>query len=638
MIYLMNDIVTEVKVVKNKKQLIWIVGAALAILAIAATIIIIICNKPDEKKVDANTLFPFFVSEINIIENGATQYYVVYAETASQEVITAANNIINEVTKLTGVTLNSATDTDLPPDNKYIIVGDTTLDDSIKVKATINNAADSFVITATENGNIVILSNYEDKLEKATGLFTGTIIKNNYNPDTKTLAYEGYYEQGKDNLPDGYKLAELKKSKIVYATNLDGYRAVAETLRHHIKTTYNVDVPVYPDEGSVPSAREILIGETNRDVSQTYYETKAYIMEYDVMVENGSIQILSGGSFSARKAVEELCEKLLNEDNAKKTLEKGSYTNNKMLANALPKNSSTDARLMTLNIMPYVLGEAAYANILPIRERVEIFAGILISYQPDVIGLQEADFKWQEQIPYYIDVLNEYYDLGYEFVLHTYNGKNVYCPMIYRADKYDALVCKYNHYDYHTSSANANDRYIRGASQLVLQNKNDAGEKFVAINAHWDHGGQTTTANPQYMNECAQHEAAIVKNCKLEYPGTRIFCLGDFNSHRYNGVFFDQFCADIDGKIASEVARESGTLKASGGYHAGSAANILEDGTRSDCKPTMNKFIDHIIFTSSDESTKTSVLRHDTLFATDGYCHILSDHCAVYADFEFTEG
>ena len=87
----------------------------------------------------------------------------------------------------------------------------------------------------------------------------------------------------------------------------------------------------------------------------------------------------------------------------------------------------------------------------------------------------------------------------------------------------------------------------------------------------------------------------------------------------------------------NEVAKENGTLKTPGGYHA-SGAKMIESGTRDDFAPTKDKFIDHLIFTCSNASVKTSVLSHDTLYKTDGYCHIISDHCPVYADFDFTEG
>lgn len=621
---------------KNKKQLLRITGLSAAVLAVIAVIVCFIFVD-FEKSVDE--LFPSFNKDLKIIESAETKYTIVYSDFASDEEVAAANKISEEISKLTNVSFETKFDTEIAENSneKYIIVGETSLKDSADAKSALHNSADSFVITATANDNIVIVSNYEDHIVKAAEHFVSNLLTKNYDAASSTLKYEGYYNKGNDELPEGYNLADLKKSKIVYATNLDGYRIVAETLRNQIKSVYKIDLPVYADEEQVSSAREILIGETNRDLSKSYYKKNAYIMEYNVVAQNGSLQILSGGSFTARKAVEELSAKLLKSADTKKELEKGTYTSKNLLAKAVATTQGTDVRLMTLNIMPYVAGEEKYPTVLPVRERAEIFAGVLISYAPDAIGLQEADFKWQEQIPHYVELLNNYYNLGYDFVLSTYNGKNNYCPMLYRADKYEALECKYKLYDYHINSANSDGNYVRGASQLVLQNKNNSSEKFVFINAHWDHGGQTTTANPQHMNECASSEAAIVNEYKLKYPNVRIFCGGDFNSHRYNGVFFRQFCDEIDGSIASEVAKENGTLKTPGGYHA-SGAKMIESGTRDDFAPTKDKFIDHLIFTCSNASVKTSVLSHDTLYKTDGYCHIISDHCPVYADFDFTEG
>lgn len=589
-------------------------------------------------KDDVNSVFPFFDKSTNIIENGRAEYAVLCASSASDDVIAAAETIIDGIYDKTGIRLEMVYDTAAEPDGKYIIVGDTSLEDSAEVRSIFGDATDAFAIGQTESGNIVVISNYEEYIMQAAEYYVDNLVSSNFNAAEATLNFKGYYHKGTDNLPDGFDMAELSETQIVYATNLDGYRVVAETIHDRVKSVYNIDLPIYPDDESPVSSREILIGETNRELSRSYYANNGYIMKYDVVAKSGRLQVLCGGSFSARKAVEYLNSNLFTSSNSKKVLGQGSYTSKNMLASNMARPSGTDARIMTLNIMPYTLGEAEYANILPIRERVEIFAGMLIASSPDVLGLQEACYKWQEQIPHYIEELNEHYGLGYEFVLSSYKGQNNYSPMIYRADKYDAVECKYQHYDYHTSSANSNGVYVRGAAQLVLQSKTNSAERFIVINSHWDHGGQVTTARPYQMNECASSEAAIVASYKAKYPNYRIFCIGDFNSHRYNEVFFDWFCENINGSVASDVARSAGTLKVAGGYHAGDGTGIKENGTRNDCNPAKTVFIDHIVFTSATSSVTTAVLNHNTIYGTSGYCHIISDHVPVYADFEFTAG
>lgn len=575
-------------------------------------------------------------SSVNIIENGKSVYSVVYPASGSKLAITAANKIIDGISALTGVTLPSVSDSEAAakPDGKYIIVGNSSLDETAKVKATLKSDTNSYVVEQTESGNIVIVSNKEEQILVAAEYYVSNLLTANYDATTTTLNFEGCYFDGVENLPLGFQMEDLIDTKIVYATNLPDYQAVAETLHNKIRDVYNLDVPVYSDEEKGEASREILIGETNREISKEYYSNSGYIMEYKVFAYRGSLQIACGGSFTARKAAEYICSNLLTSSNASKVLGQGEYASKSLIGSNIAVTSGTDARIMTLNIMPYTLGEAEYANILPVSERAEIVAGMLINVTPDVIGLQEACFEWQEQLPHYIEVLGTKYNLGYSLVFSSHNERNNYTPIIYRADKFDAIEYKYQHYDYHTSSANSNGIYVRGAAQIVLQNINDSSQKFIVINSHWDHGGQTTTAHPQYMNECASSEAAIVNAYKEKYPGVRIFCTGDFNSHRYNNVFFNQFCDEINGTVASEAASAAGTLLVAGGYHAGSAAKIYENGTRDDCSPAKGTFIDHVVFTCSDSSMKTSVLSHNTIYRTEGYNHIISDHCPVYADFD----
>ncbi len=577
-------------------------------------------------------------NDTRIIDNGKAQYAVVYSTFCSDDVRTAADRIIDGIFELTGVSLPVVDEQTAfgAPDNKYIIVGDSVFPESAEVKSTLSAKADAYAIEQTETGNIVLVANYDSGILAAAEHYVKSLISENYSVESGVLTFEGCYFDGTDTLPAGFNIADLNDTKIVYATNLDGYQIVAETLQNAIRDVYHIDVPVYADTEKGSSAREILIGQTNRELSSTYYADKAYVMEYNVIAYRGSLQIACGGSLSARKAVDYLNSSLFTAANSSKKLSQGSYTSKKLSGSAVPITSGANVRIMTLNIMPYILGESAYANILPVRERAEIFAGMLINYTPDVIGFQEFDFKWQEQMPHYIDVLNEYYDLGYELVFSSYNGDNNYSPMMYRADKYTAIECKYQMYDYHKYSAESNGYYIRGAAQLVLQSKNNASEKFVVVNSHWDHGGQTTTANPQYMNECASSEAAIVNAYKAKYPDARIFCTGDFNSHRYNETYLKQFCNDIGGTVASSAAKSAGTLIVAGGYHASDATKILEDQPRSySSGGNANVFIDHIVFTCGNTSKTTQVVRHDTIYQESTYCHVLSDHSPVYADFKF---
>lgn len=572
---------------------------------------------------------------VNIIENGVAKYAVAYSSSCSEAVFTAVNDMLTGISQATGVTLELVRDTAAAEKGgRYILIGDTAFPESAAVKKTLANTADSFAVELADTGNVVVVSNYDDYIIDAVAYYIDELLPQGYSNDTRTLSFKGVFYDGTDHLPDGFDLANIGECRIIYTTKLAGFEDVALELQAAIKSAYGEELPVYSDR-TTSAAREILVGNTNRSLSESCYEDTAYIMEYEVVAHRGSLQIACGGMFSAEKVMDELKETLFSENAEDTFLDAGRYVYADLAGEEVPITDVANVRIMTLNIMPYVLGEKVYPNIRPVIERVEIFAGMLIKHTPDVVGLQEADSKWQSQIPVYIDLLNEYYDLGYKYVLGSYKSKDNYCSMIYRADKYDALVCKYEPYEYDIEAAERRGSYIRGASQLVLQNKKHEDELFIVVNSHWDHGGPIATANPELMNNCARAEEAIVKAYKNEYPEARIFCVGDYNSHRFSGKFLEQFCGAIDGSIASEVARDRKTLIATGGYHANDATKILEDKNREYSSTHKNDFIDHIVFTGGSKAGDTDVVRHDTLYRQENYGHILSDHCAVYADFSF---
>ena len=117
-------------------------------------------------------------------------------------------------------------------------------------------------------------------------------------------------------------------------------------------------------------------------------------MQYRIFVSGASLQIACGGAFSSRKGVEQFAEEFLS-GRLGEVLSEGSHG---ALASVLAPTviapvEGTTVRIMTLNIMPERLGIQKYPNVLSVDERAEIFAGMLLCYTPDVIGLQETKIR-----------------------------------------------------------------------------------------------------------------------------------------------------------------------------------------------------------------------------------------------------
>ena len=562
-----------------------------------------------------------------VVENGKAVYSIVYPQGASSETMSAVFNFWNAIYKATGVSLPMLSEADAVCGERYVLFGDTAFTESAQVRELMTAEGDPYSIT--EKGSyIVVVASSDEALNYAVKHYEADLLKD-IDKGTNTLYFMG---TAMESAPDfrGFDLSRIDRYSIVYSSAAGLYDA-AVLLRAEIEEKTGVSLPMYADNQRVEGHYEILVGKTDRELSEEVYSNAEYIMQYRVFVGGASMQIACGGAFSARKCVERIAETFL--AGSETLLGEGSYGT---LASVLNPTSvahveGTTARIMSLNIMPDRLGKQKYPNVLSVSERAEIFAGMLISYTPDVIGLQETCEVWEAQIPYFLEVLREGYGLDYAFVLGSYNGLNNYCPIIYRQDKYTLDFAKYQPYDYDLKKAMERGYYVRGASQIKLTEKGTS-TTFIVVNSHWDHGGGTSTnpTNPQYTQYCADNEAAIVNGYKLQYPDVRIFMTGDFNNHRpHIATVLSEFLVTVNGSISSDLAREAGTLIVKGGYQSNENYLIDEDVPRTEISTQTNNFRDHVIGTNGG----FRVLRHDTILVN--YCHVLTDHMPVYADIQF---
>ena len=565
-----------------------------------------------------------------IVKNGVAHYSIVYPKNASTAVHSAVDNFQRAIYDITGVKLSRIDDENAVSDGseKYILIGDTTLPETAEVKLMLADSANPYAIVK-KGKHIVIAATDDTALNDAVNRYAKDFVSD-YDQMTNTLYFLGtigIYEPAFK----GFDLNEIARYCIVYSETPGGMYAVAERLQEEIKTKTGIEIPIYLDTQHNSGLYEILIGHTNRALSQDVYAESAYVMAYGVTVKDASMQIACGGTFSARKGVEEFAKSFLTIGTT--WLDEGEHValSANLAPNSVPHTAGTTARIMTLNIMPDRLGSQKYPNVLTVNDRVEILAGMLIRYTPDVIGMQETCEVWEEQIPYYLDVIKADYGINYNIVLNSYNGLNNYNPIIYRGDKYRLDFAKFDPYEYEKTLALKRGYYIRGVSQVKLTEKSN-GTTFIVVNSHWDEGSGTST-NPKYPERtqyCADGELAIINAYKEKYPDVMIFATGDFNSHRpHIATIFKAFLQSVKGSVASELAKQDGTLIATGGYHCNDNTRISEDVPREDISTHANDFIDHIVGTNGS----FTVLRHDTILGN--YCHVMTDHMPVYTDVSF---
>ncbi len=567
-------------------------------------------------------------SSLTLMENGTPLYSIVYPQTTSTTVQNAVFALWNALYTATGVYFPMLSDAEAASRNgRFLLIGNTALPESAEVKKTLSDAV-PYAITSV-GSQMVIVGATDEALRLAVNHYASRLSRD-YDASSETLVFEGLEDDA--STPVGFSLAELSRYSIVYAAAPNGLLDSAKLLQAEILKKHGVKLPIYADSNKIAESCEILIGQTNRSLSQSIYADASYLMRYEAIVGGASLQLACGGPFSARKCVERLSEAFLSNKTA--ILGEGVYSHctADLSTTGYPISEGATARIMTLNMMTEALGIEKYPNVLPATERVEILAGMLIRYTPDVIGLQEFCSVLEAQTPYYLDLLKTRYGLSYEFTLATHNGLPNQCPVLYRPDRYTLDFARYDSYSYADETALKNGFYLRGASQVKLTSKEN-GSTFILLNSHWDHGSGTSTnpTKPERTQYCADAEAALVEQYRALYPDVRIFLTGDFNNHRpHIAIIFREFLAELGGIAADELARKSGTLLVSGGYQCSDNFRMSDDVPRQEISTHPNDFIDHVIGINGG----FRVLHHNTILTN--YCHVMTDHLPVYADIQFT--
>jgi len=404
-----------------------------------------------------------------------------------------------------------------------------------------------------------------------------------------------------------FKSDELQNYVIVYADENPDYYELAYRLNDRIYTNYGVILTTTRDTNSTPSQYEILLGDTNRD------DPTGKVMEYSVTVEPGKFRINVGGSFSAEKAIDLLCEQLFNGQAF--ALDSGTYYQTSLMPGLQEVTESSSARIMSANLLADAFADASYRKA---SYRSEIFAGLLVAYTPDIVGLQEADESWNAMLDLYLEKLESTYGITYSRLLSTHGDKINYTSLLYRSDKYRAEISELQAFSWWTDPTFRHNYHMRNISWAQFSALDDTGKPFIVANTHWSYRTEhadgktclTGAAAPIAINElrtqCKDETNAFLSTLRHTYPEMPIFLTGDFNTSL--SFFTDSDWTPAAFRIISEDAVSAGVA----------LSRVPEAG-----------HFDHLFGTGA-----YSVALYG--FANDANYHtLLTDHPFVYADLFF---
>ncbi len=479
---------------------------------------------------------------LKLIENGSSEYIVVYPNDASDVIMSAVDMLLASIKSKTGVTLNSKSDNLRgaafhDPSEKAILIGKTNYEESQVVLDSLGRF--EYKIAQIENKMVIVALNDAD-VKKAIEYYIANLIKPNVTGEegAKTLLLEEYHYIPEDTDKNSFAIngTDISEFSIVYPKDDGEYKTIGKELQSVVLQKLGVELPMYSDK-EAEQENEILLGKTTRSFSQSLYSNlQNYLMTYSFEVSGDKLQILSGGYYSAMKCVADMPFFVL--ANGKVNFTDGSHRKTEILANPTELTSDADIRIMTANLLNSEWADSR----LDVKYRAEMFAGVLRDYRPDAVGLQEVDARWQTELDKWLEILREEYDL--EYTLHNNknpnDGANVIC-MIFRSDLYTCAEEDTHMFPHWNQS------YSQGVSipMCRLQSKTNNAKEFILMNTHWDvdlwEGAQ--------KDICSEESAAFVNEWKS--AGVPIFFTGDWNANRGRDCL-ENFITATDAQTADE--------------------------------------------------------------------------------------
>lgn len=357
--------------------------------------------------------------------------------------------------------------------------------------------------------------------------------------------------------PTRFDSAALEDYVIVYPAGNADYAALANRLADHLLEKYDVFLTTVGDADSQPTACEIILGDTNR------FDEATGVMEYAVTVKDGKLWVRSGGLFSAEKAVNELCQMVFTGQPL--VLEPGVHYEASFLPSPQGLGMDSAVRIMSANLLADAFADSSYRSAF---YRAEIFAGMLVAYTPDVLGLQEVDAAWNQALPYYLDKLQKVHGLSYALCLDTYEGMTNYTSLLYRSDKFQVADSGLQVFSWWVDPAFRHDYHMRNISWAQFTPLDASQAPFMVANTHWSYRTEHSDGNrylsgataPIAINElrtqCKDETNAFLSSLRQSNPDLPILLTGDFNTSL--PFFTESGWTPTGFALISEAARDSG--------------------------------------------------------------------------------
>ena len=483
------------------------------------------------------------------------------------------------------------------PEAAEILIGYTNRPESLEVLNSI--AYDDFAIVV-KNGKIVVAAHTEERLTQATNFLRDNLLQiRTGESGQKEMVFLGSYHFvgekqflfGKDNSLQSYTIVYKKDSTIL--------KGVAEKFRDMLKANYGVELNVVTDS-TEEQAHEILIGDVNRPLAKECFYDTPQSSDYSYTVKVKGTQILIGAKMDkvTEFGFDSICEKYMmsaysplfnlpvDHCEVKDVI---SFSDSAVLS------EGANLRVMSYNILCELWDAEAGID----GREIPVSAPIL-TYRPDVVGMQEVSANWHTAIKPFLgdvySVVDEKDGLGHANM----------CPLFYNTE---TLILHEHGVKALSHGSTGSTSGLRVLSWARFERKSD-GAFFIAINTHWDVDSKDARIDQ------AKETTALIALLQQMY-NCPVVTTGDYNAN----VTSEPIKTYVEGSSMRDACQNAKVVNRSiKTTHGGLNKHSVTEGYA----------IDHVFASEELEILYYNVLCDKALAGA-------SDHYPVYADLKLTK-
>lgn len=543
---------------------------------------------------------------LRIVENGASEYTVVYSYDVSENVFLKIQDLIDTVKSKTGVELSAkkldkgdSVSADLPA----IVIGKTACGEMQK-----ELRRNDYILCVS--GKQLMINAYEDdELLKAMTYFCQKLLPKSYQNGVFALAADYEYYREAEYVYDSMTLlnTNISEYQVVVPKDSTPYEMyAAKLIWDHLSSSTGYYIDLVTDD-TPAAAHEIIVGKTNR------YSASVNSYEYAIGTKEGSVWMIASDLYSYGALADYVTGELFYTEESSLTLNTVAETRKDVSGSLseMQKQDYGEYRVLFNNI----LGNCDQ-ELYPVARRNEMLLEIYKTYDPDVIGLQECSAN--SRSPLNSSIIDLLKGEGYAEVPVTGCSSNLYTPVLYKESRFELVESGYLLF-----TLNAKKDNSKSLVWAVLKDKT-SGEQIAVISTHF-----TVYGSDEYPVE----EARVGNATQLIQVVESIY-----NKYHCPTV--------IGGDLNCNVSSDAMKLLMKNSTYARTAAPLTDMMKTSHGYPTFDQelgiyteysapkanatdeSIDHICFFHDDN---VSVNAFDV--CADKYSCLSTDHCPLIVDF-----